>query len=231
MGKREKPREADGAAWLEFLFAVVTNAAFLVPLRMLWRRRRVADVAACVGLVITSTFYHYCETFRVSIFGMNAGNWHRLDNVFAIAGSVTFVALLMGRASKAGPSQQELDGLRWGALFVGLFFQELNPWNVACTIAPVAGALAYAAWWLSTRAPAGRGARFRSREFRYAAVAQVVAHVFFALGLDERRDVFRAWHGLWHLANAASATMYLVALDPLPPNGASPSRARQKVEA
>ena len=48
MGKREKPREADGAAWLEFLFAVVTNAAFLVPLRMLWRRRRVADVGSCV---------------------------------------------------------------------------------------------------------------------------------------------------------------------------------------
>mmetsp|Transcript_27319 Transcript_27319/g.81950 ORF Transcript_27319/g.81950 Transcript_27319/m.81950 type:complete len:276 (+) Transcript_27319:255-1082(+) len=214
LGTREAPREADGAAWLEFLFAVATNAAFLVPLRMLARRRRVPDVASCAGLVLTSTLYHYCDTFRVSVFGMNAGNWHRLDNVFAVVSSVALVPLLMGREG-AGPTREELEGLRWTALFVGLFFQELNPWNVACTVGPILGAFAYCLWWCRTRAPPGHSARFRSRAFGTAFAAHVVSLCLFALGLDEERDAFRACHGLWHVTNAASAALYIGALDPL----------------
>jgi Protein of unknown function (DUF3522) len=37
-----------------------------------------------VFTVLTSVFYHLAETLRRSFLGMSAGQWHRLDNVFAL---------------------------------------------------------------------------------------------------------------------------------------------------
>ena len=44
--------------------------------------------------MVTSALYHLCESIERPVLGMNAGNWHRLDNVFAIMGFVATRALL-----------------------------------------------------------------------------------------------------------------------------------------
>ena len=145
---------------------------------------------------------------------MNAGNWHRLDNIFAIVTPVAVVPLLMGRA-RTPQHQRDIDFVRWSSLFIGLFFQELNPWNVLCTITPVILAFLYYLWWWNNRAPKGHAARFRTRPFRLALVASCCAVVCFVKGLDEDNDPARFFHGLWHIANACSASLLLVALDPV----------------
>ena len=100
-------------------------------------------------------------------------------------------------------------------MFIGLFFQELNPWNVLCTITPVVLAFLYYLWWYYNRAPKGHSQRFRTRPFRLALVASSCAVVCFVKGLDEHNDPARFFHGLWHVANACSASLLLVALDPV----------------
>ena len=129
VGHRQEPRPWNRETLFEFLNGVATNLLFLVPLRMLHARRRTADTAACAGLIITSSAYHYCDVFRVKLLNMNAGNWHRLDNIFAIVTPVAVVPLLMGRA-RTPDHQRDIDFVRWSSLFIGLFFQELNPWSV-----------------------------------------------------------------------------------------------------
>lgn len=213
-GHRQATRLWTPETMLEFLNGVVTNAAFLVPLRMLHMRRRTADTTACLGLLVTSSAYHYCDVFRVKFLGMNAGNWHRLDNIFAIATPVAIVPLLMGRA-RTPRHQRDVDFVRWASLFIGLFFQELNPWNVLCTITPVALAFLYYLWWWYYCAPKGHAKKFRTRAFRLASLVSVFSIFCFVKGLDEASDPARFFHGCWHVANACSASLLLVALDPL----------------
>ena len=125
-----------------------------------WRRRvRCGQRAVRRGLtfeaviagatMVTSALYHLCESIERPVLGMNAGNWHRLDNIFAIVTPVAVVPLLMGRA-RTPQHQRDIDFVRWSSLFIGLFFQELNPWNVLCTITPVILAFLYYLWWWNT---------------------------------------------------------------------------------
>ena len=87
--------------------------------------------------------------------------------------------------------------------------------NVLCTITPVVLAFLYYLWWYYNRAPKGHSQRFRTRPFRLALVASCCAVVCFVKGLDEHNDPARFFHGLWHVANACSASLLLVALDPV----------------
>lgn len=67
---------------------------------------------------------------------MNAGNWHRLDNVFAIA---SFCAIMYHIADFKTPKQKELA--RWGILMFNLFCQERGPWEIINLIIPLLLAL------------------------------------------------------------------------------------------
>ncbi|KAJ1455980.1 hypothetical protein M885DRAFT_518884 [Pelagophyceae sp. CCMP2097] len=206
------------AAWtrdlaLEICFVFATNAAFALPLSMLWRRRRASDTATGVATMLTSALYHYCDTTRRTVFGMTAGNWHRLDNVFAIVSMNALVPLLLGPASDDKKRQLE-DAFRWSSLVIALFFQELNPWHLGCMLAPVLGGFAFYALWACYAAPRGHAQKFLTRGFAAGCAALAVSLFFFALGLDEARDVFRMWHGLWHVFNAAAAALFIAALLP-----------------
>ena len=218
VGNRFPAAALDAKVVFELVLGVSSNLCFYFPLRLLAARGRVADCCSCVGLLVTSVCYHVCDTLRVTFLGMNAGNWHRLDNVFAIISFVALVPLLMGRAgSPGGPTRDEVDALRWSALFVGLFFQELNPWNVGCTAAPVALAFAYYVFvWRRRAAPLRKNDdRFARRDFKLALAATAIGLACFVLGLDEDWDTCRVFHSLWHVANATAASLYVAALDPI----------------
>lgn len=68
--------------------------------------------------------------------GMNAGNWHRLDNVFAI---LSFMAILYHIADFSTSKQKELA--RWGMLSIVLYCQERGPWQLVNLTIPLAMAL------------------------------------------------------------------------------------------
>ena len=218
VGQRFGPRPWSPAQVAELAVSAGTNVLFLVPLRLLAARGRVADACSCAGLVVASTAYHWCDVRGTTLLGMTGGNWHRLDNIFAFVSFAALVPLLMGDAgAPGGPTRDEVDFVRWATLFVGLFFQELNPWNVGCTAAPVALAFAYYGFvWRRRAAPPRKNDdRFARRDFKLALVATAVGLACFVLGLDEDWDTCRVFHSLWHVANATAASLYVAALDPI----------------
>ena len=207
--------------WFEVGTVVVTNVAFLIPVWMLRKRRRPADVAAGIGVVVTSTLYHACESLGIEILGMNAGNWHRLDNVFSIFASFTLALLIAGPA--AGES------LRWLGIVIALVCQERHPWHLACVLGPVLfiDGLAF----LSLRwAPSSHRRRLRSPSFVLASLVQGIAVACFVRGLDEDHDPYRRFHGLSHLAHAASAALFIHALDPLPASSSSLGSSEEEID-
>ena len=115
VGHRQEPRPWNRETLFEFLNGVLTNALFLVPLRMLHARRRTADTAACAGLIITSSAYHYCDVFRIKLLGMNAGNWH--GTISASRGA-------------AVPSRHRRDSSPGEEVVGGLFF-DFEPFRTA----------------------------------------------------------------------------------------------------
>jgi len=192
---------------LEFAFAVLTNAALLVPVRMLWRRRKRADVACGAAVTATSTLYHACDALDARLLGLTAGNWHRLDNVFLIFSAVGLALLA------AGPTVPE--DVRWVFVVMAVVLQEANPWHVGFAVAPVAAADVFALAWALRHAPPSHRARLRSPAFAKAVVLHLVALAFFFRGCSSAEDPFRFFHSLWHLTNAAAAALFIHALLPL----------------
>lgn len=198
---------------LELVLGVVSNAAFVIPLVMLHRRGRVFDVIIGTALTVTSLLYHACETLDTRFLKMNAGNFHRLDNVFSILCFATLVPLSM-EASKA--SRSHVDAFRSSMLVVTLLFQELNPWHVACSVAPLVFAALFFSAWAKRRASM-RQVR-RRRELALPLCVQLFSIACFVKGLDQKRDPARCWHFAWHLLNAVAASLFTAALAPLQTN-------------
>lgn len=79
--------------------------------------------------ILTSFMYHLCEIYDCTVF-LNELQWHRLDNVFAIA-SFEFVILHL-----FGAITSEDVKLKWSTLLTSIVVQEKDPWNVRYTIGP-----------------------------------------------------------------------------------------------
>ncbi|KAJ8604346.1 hypothetical protein CTAYLR_002525 [Chrysophaeum taylorii] len=212
VGSRGEPVVWDLDTVVELVAVVGSNLLFAAPVWELARRGRACEVLTGLALAVTSTLYHVCDTARVEILSMNAGNWHRLDNVFTILSFGSLGPLLMGRAA----TQAQVDGFRAAVLVFGLFFQELNPWSLPCMLAPVcAASVLYAAWAATYAARGHHRRRLATREFWWACGVQVVSLACFARGLDHQngRDPRRLFHGAWHALNALAATLFVRALD------------------
>ena len=92
--------------------------------------------------------------------------------------------------------------------------QELGPWKIECTIAPIVLAivvmLLHAAW-----KPA-HFRRLRNRAMAKGWCAMGCAFVCFALGLDERNDPIRAMHGGWHIFGSVAFFFFFDSVSPPP---------------
>src|SRR3989338_8300467 len=69
---------------LQVLTVVLTNFCAIPSLISCIRRELFTETVIGGMSILTSIFYHTCQTTRFSIWSMNVGNWHRLDNVFVI---------------------------------------------------------------------------------------------------------------------------------------------------
>ncbi len=109
-------------------------------------RRSTWSPPQVVGLatLITSLLYHVCEVFEArycwgtrprKVLAMTCGQWHRLDNVFAILSlQLLCVHLLRVRMSHSHPVQKALP---WLAVAVTTWAQERGPWVLSHTVIPI----------------------------------------------------------------------------------------------
>lgn len=123
---------------------------------------------------------------------MNAGQWHRLDNVFIILvlNQVSLTMLL-----KLTDKQKEI--FRWVVLCFTLWCQECSPWNVAFTIIPIVIPLLFNIY-LHIFYPLLRPSYY-FRNLHIGNTFFIIGVIFFFRGLDDENDWIRLNHGMWHL--------------------------------
>ena len=133
------------------------------------------------------------------MFGMNAGSWHRLDNIYAILNVQSM--FLFFADFKATTTN---DTVRWLCLTICLFFQELSPWNLLCTVIPIliAAFIMLTKYIFTQQLP-----NCDRANLIMGSIVCLIGIVFFQRGLDEDSDYLRLNHSVWH-AMAGLATYF-----------------------
>lgn len=136
-----------------------------------------------------------------TIWGMDAGSWHRLDNVFAIL-SVQILFLYFADLKSTTMN----DAVRWISLVVTLFCQQLSPWNIVCTIIPIlfSSLIMFGNYFITQQLP-----HLKSINFILGFFTALLGIFFFQRGLDDENDYLRYNHSLWH-AFAGLATYFFL---------------------
>jgi hypothetical protein len=198
------------------LFTVVLTNLVGLPAMFVCIRREFYPEAIIGGMcLLTSTFYHVTQTAQFSIWNMNDGQWHRLDNVFVILtcqGLAYFLvfATTVEQTSYADNiesleyhtphflhEQRVMNMFRWFGLAFCLTCQERAPWDVTFTIIPIIIPALLATLRMFLFVPKALRPRYNKLLLR-ASILFLCSVFFFVLGLDDANDYVRIKHGLWH---------------------------------
>jgi hypothetical protein len=212
----------------------VQVSAHLAVLPSLYAMARLGDGAmlgCSAATLVTSVLYHLCEVMNnkscfsgrsnVRLFGMTDGNWHRLDNVFAIT-SLQLLCLYLSDLPLRKHYKvllkkafivhfltlREKECVNWLAVFVTLAFQERGPWDMWNTVLPL---VPFVVLVFGRLLFSGAGKQVEPRLFGYGVLWLVAAVFCFYKGLDDKRDYLRLWHGCWHVCVTAAASCFSLA--------------------
>ena len=157
---------------------------------------------------------------------MSAGQWHRLDNVFIILALQNlflylFLSTRLHCLSKfeTDPVVTEEDRkfvkrekqiarfLRWFGLAHCFVCQEKAPWVEFYTYLPILVILVIALikWRWN---PAKYRPRFNFVRVFTSIACTLIGVGFFVIGLDDKNDYLRIYHGLWHVFVSLSFMMF-----------------------
>lgn len=184
--------------WALAITMIATHAFFVPNLFTLFRRRwHFEFFISCFGFT-TSLFYHTCQVFQSELF-LNELQWHRLDNIGAIAAfGVWFTYLADLRESHPGWDM----AVKYVVLTTAILLQERDPWNVDFTIAPIVVFGSLPLWthsFVHRRWP-----RYHRRQFLLGWLLLGIAIAGFIVGLDDDHDPYRMFHSVWHIAGGMS---------------------------
>jgi len=214
----------------QIVLIVITNCAVLPSVFVCWKRKLYFEMIVGLGTGITSIFYHVGEVLEewnvphshkwTDCTGMTPGNWHRLDNIFAV---MTLNSLFFYLADFQSDKRKEF--VRWATLFWTLWCQERGPWNVMYTVVPIVTAIVVT---LFVKVVIERH-RPRYNHHALAGSALLIAgFVFFSLGLDDKKDWLRMRHSLWHCFAGLATYFFAHCVDTTHTSTSSPSKTRKK---
>mgnify|MGYP003387314166 CR=1 FL=1 len=209
--------------WGLFLTNVLSHAAMLPALLQLIKRGWMYEVSIACFSLVTSLMYHSCETFQTSFF-LSELQWHRLDNIAAIAVFGTFFVYLCHFDNVYAETFTKHI-----VFFVTMVLQEKSPWDVNFTIAPivVCGTLPIIVHTMTHQ----RLPQYDWKAFTLGFGILGAALPFFAMGLDENNDPWRAFHGMWHLlVGVANIYLWRIVKNPQATMYQSPLTSRNKAE-
>lgn len=180
----------------------ITNFAFFPAIVASFRQDTPTSFIG-IATMLTSGLYHAADSVERKVLGMNAGQWHRLDNTFAIT---SFVNSFLINSYLTRPT---LDLWRWGMFLLILCLMEYNPWALGCTLGPIFISVCVFLHALCTKRSLARA--LWNKESKTALVFLLCAVVCFYKGLEQQLDYLRMWHGGWHLFVGAFAYKILCA--------------------
>jgi len=136
---------------------------------------------------------------------MTEGNWHRLDNIFAI---LSFISLQI-YVLDATIEEDVMQRVRMGLSMLTVVFQEIGPWQLECTLIPILVATSLFVVYL-VHNPTIRAALGRNPEdaFRRAAIMLFFGVIGFIKGLNDATDWLRIAHGCWHFFTGLSFVFF-----------------------
>ncbi|RNF21423.1 uncharacterized protein Tco025E_03473 [Trypanosoma conorhini] len=188
---RPRHNRNDASSWETFITCCLSHLALLPSIRYLQKRGMHYEVCVSTFAAVVSFLYHATESLRMPFF-LSTMRWHRLDNIGAIA-SITIVCLHLC----CFESEKLLEYLKYAFLFLTIVLQEADPWNVVYTAGPIlfASLLVLTSHLLY---PARRR-RIAGRNLNMSMVSFLLAVICFVFGLEDKKDTYRMWHGLFHV--------------------------------
>jgi predicted membrane channel-forming protein YqfA (hemolysin III family) len=137
--------------------------------------------------MMSSFLYHLGEIYN-HVFYLKYHEWHRLDNVFAIASFGLYALYMTGNSDEAF--------LTYLTLIVAILAQEKDPWNIKYTVWPI---VIFFVLGLAVNIIKCKGIpRYNIWAVKRGTFYLLVGIFFFSRGLDEETDYLRVNHGLWH---------------------------------
>ena len=207
------------------LVTVVSNLACLPALLILMKKNATFEVFVSCFTLLASFMYHLSDSLEVPLW-MSELQWHRLDNIGAIQ------CFIMVFIFMAGLQDLKIHlSLNFGAFLCVLVLQEMNPWDLQFTLAPILITIVLFTIWMLVRhfnysqqsenfyfsyypkydlAHLSKGLAFMS-----------VAFYCFICGLDDANDTYRIYHGCWHAIGSFAMWYLWQVLPRLPASGVS----------
>lgn len=195
-----------------------------IPVWQLIKRRWVFEATVSAFAALTSFMYHLTQALQTTIV-MEELQWHFLDNIGAVAGFAVFFTYL---AALKDPFTDAW--LKFIFVLFAVIVQVPHPWDLQYTLGPITlfslvpvVSLIYK-FLFSTPQQASLLVRlhhvfvanFVPREVVVGGGTLMTALFFFYLGLDEKNDPYRMYHGMWHvLGGLASLRMWRIVKDPI----------------
>jgi len=191
--------------WKMAVITVLTNASGIPVAIFTWRTGTICPAVIAIGTMAFSTLYHLADTIDNTVLGMTEGNWHRLDNIFAI---LSFISLQI-YVLDATIEEDVMQRVRMGLSMLTVVFQEIGPWQLECTLIPILVATSLFVVYL-VHNPTIRAALGRNPEdaFRRAAIMLFFGVIGFIKGLNDATDWLRIAHGCWHFFTGLSFVFF-----------------------
>lgn len=173
------------------LITTITNLGFLPSCVVVFRQKLYFPGIVGFFTMCVSFMYHLCESVASPVY-MRAGQWHKLDNIGAIASFCNVSFYLMANQNKSVTRM-----LQYTMLLIIVILMEKGPWKLSYTIGPIvlSASLPILKWCVFSKTPPP----YDWRMLRRGGIFAVCAFFCFYQGLNERDDYLRMWHGLWHL--------------------------------
>lgn len=173
-----------------FLTCALSHVVAVPGILQLYRRRWMFETAFLSMSMFCSFMYHTCQAFDTPIF-LTELQWHRLDNIGALAGFATLFTYL----SVFKDPQTEFY-CKIIMYFIGIIAQERSPWDIAYTFGPI---LLFALVPIYNVLFVHRGVHiYEWKSVALGGGSMCCAFPFFVLGLDDDNDPYRIFHGMWH---------------------------------
>jgi len=208
-GRYQRP-QYEKYIWV--LVSAVTNLTFVPCVfhqDVILKRHLIFETILTVFTLSTSFIYHFCDSMDYKDRGPNSsfsqgvwlgeGVWHRLDNVGSI---LCFIVLLIHFTNYKNNVYAQIN--KFVAVWIVILCQEKAPWNLKFTIYPI---LFQVLILVFKSVVVGKLPTVNPYFLKRALFWQSVGFFFFYLGLDERRDPYRLFHGCWHTFTGI-ATIY-----------------------
>lgn len=176
-----------------FILFVTTVLSHLTMLPMpyfFYKRGYVMELCGALFALLVSFMYHSAESFDTSLF-LTEKEWHRLDNIGIVSMMGIWDVYL---CCFTNPFVDMC--CKCFCIFFTLIMQQKHPWDVRFTVAPI---ILFSIFPISKYC-------FVEQRLPVVNVRYLLTGIFFAcfaipffiLGLNDREDPYRMYHGGWH---------------------------------